>query len=1097
MRNVRTARWVGRVVAVVAVITQVLTIHGSASAAVGDTDVSSWAVKRVPLPARDVQYVPQRDVLLASVVGAHPSLGNELVELDPETGDIGRHVFVGSDPGPIAVTSDGTAAFVGMQSANVIARVDLATFTVTSTFSSGIDPWDGPLYVEDLEAQPGQTEVVVASVYRKNVSPRHGGIFVFDRGVRRSAVTRDHTGGNRIEFGAPSTVYGYNNETTEYGFRTVTIDARGATQTNVTGTAITGFGVDMEVSQGVAYATTGQAIDVATKAAVRRYAASGLVEVTPADGRVAFLAGRSFALFETASGAAVASATVAGLPAGPTVLTASATGYAVAAPDGVYLLGPSVGGPPVSPPPGPLSEIAYMETVTPAAIAAFDGVHDAGRGLLYLSVQAGSPSYPGSLIAVDPVTGAVRHHLPLAGPVGPVALSADGSRLYAGRLDVGQVHTVDPATFSVIQTFSLPVDSFYGTITAEDIEVLPGRPAVVAVSLAASRVSPRHRGVVVYDHGVKLPDGTPEHTGANRIEFGDGSTLYGTNNETSGFVFYAMTVDANGVRRTKETSPVLYGFGTDFDLAASVVYATNAMVVDPAGPTIMGRIGSGGAIEAVPAIDRVFVLSGSTLEEYQLSTRRFVGSRALGSSSARGLVWTGKGLAVLADRLVLTRPMRCGNLEATIRARGSATGTAGNDVIIGSLEPDDIDGSGGDDVICGNGGNDTLYGGEGSDRLLGGDGDDELSGGGGGDDIDGGPGFDTLALAETGTPQRVTIDNRADDGPAGEGDNVRTTIERVVGSEGPDAIHGTAGRQVLEGRGGNDVLKGGGGDDDLSGGDGDDILSGGADADTVEGGVGRDRLLGDGGDDVLHNGPGADDIIGGDGFDTVTLGSDAVRRVVDLDDVADDGVAGENDNVRTTTERIVGSPGPDAISGSTAAEVLSGGGGDDRLHGYGGDDRVDGGDGVDRLLGGSGNDVLAGGAGADDYDGGPGADTVDLGLDEAPRRVDLDGQPDDGVAGEGDNVRSTNETILGGSGSDTLIGDDGNQVLDGRGGDDVVSGRGGDDDVRGGTGDDVLFGGDGNDHLRAGDGDDECQGDAGDDVGYACELFRDTGPPAP
>ena len=73
-----------------------------------------------------------------------------------------------------------------------------------------------------------------------------------------------------------------------------------------------------------------------------------------------------------------------------------------------------------------------------------------------------------------------------------------------------------------------------------------------------------------------------------------------------------------------------------------------------------------------------------------------------------------------------------------------ATGTRGNDLILGNNKPNTIDGRGGDDLILGNNGKDKLFGGAGKDILLGGNGDDELDGGGGDDVIAGGKGRDVL-----------------------------------------------------------------------------------------------------------------------------------------------------------------------------------------------------------------------------------------------------------------------------------------------------------------------------------------------------------------
>lgn len=77
---------------------------------------------------------------------------------------------------------------------------------------------------------------------------------------------------------------------------------------------------------------------------------------------------------------------------------------------------------------------------------------------------------------------------------------------------------------------------------------------------------------------------------------------------------------------------------------------------------------------------------------------------------------------------------------------GVLQGTAGHDVIVGTVKSDVLLGGAGDDVLCGLTGNDhldghtgrdTLYGGMGADVLQGGTHDDRLYGGSGGDFLDG------------------------------------------------------------------------------------------------------------------------------------------------------------------------------------------------------------------------------------------------------------------------------------------------------------------------------------------------------------------------
>jgi len=174
-----------------------------------------------------------------------------------------------------------------------------------------------------------------------------------------------------------------------------------------------------------------------------------------------------------------------------------------------------------------------------------------------------------------------------------------------------------------------------------------------------------------------------------------------------------------------------------------------------------------------------------------------------------------------------------------------------------------------------------------------------------------------------------------------------------------------------------------------------DVFGGGPAAGTPEevyGGPGNDRLVGWGGDDLLDGGPGDDQfekgspfvrdgndtIVGGDGLDEMYYrgdfggaGPDPVT--VSLDGVANDGPAGQSDNVQV--EWVFGGEAGDVLIGGPGSDRLSGDRGDDEIHGGGGDDFLDGDVGNDRVFGGDGNDELRGGDSSDDYlDGGPGED---------------------------------------------------------------------------------------------------------------------------
>lgn len=78
----------------------------------------------------------------------------------------------------------------------------------------------------------------------------------------------------------------------------------------------------------------------------------------------------------------------------------------------------------------------------------------------------------------------------------------------------------------------------------------------------------------------------------------------------------------------------------------------------------------------------------------------------------------------------------------------TATGSLGEDMIIGGAGDDNIQGGAGNDRLIGNTGRDVVAGGEGNDRINGGQGADVLFGNAGNDSVVGGSGRDVLVAGE-------------------------------------------------------------------------------------------------------------------------------------------------------------------------------------------------------------------------------------------------------------------------------------------------------------------------------------------------------------
>jgi hypothetical protein len=178
---------------------------------------------------------------------------------------------------------------------------------------------------------------------------------------------------------------------------------------------------------------------------------------------------------------------------------------------------------------------------------------------------------------------------------------------------------------------------------------------------------------------------------------------------------------------------------------------------------------------------------------------------------------------------------------------------------------------------------------------------------------------------------------------------------------------------------------GDGNDNPIYGEGGDDVIHGGVGSDNLMGQEGNDTLDGGPGDDYLEGVPcgfcaeanmtyGRDTYIGGGGSDSLTYEGRSEDLSLSPDGVANDGAAGEGDNIGADIGTIIGGHGSDNMVGNDRRNVFGGGEGDDVLYGGGSDDQLHGGPGNDRVFGEDGQDVVAGGDGDDYIVGGQGVD---------------------------------------------------------------------------------------------------------------------------
>ncbi len=191
--------------------------------------------------------------------------------------------------------------------------------------------------------------------------------------------------------------------------------------------------------------------------------------------------------------------------------------------------------------------------------------------------------------------------------------------------------------------------------------------------------------------------------------------------------------------------------------------------------------------------------------------------------------------------------------------------------------------------------------------------------------------------------------------------------------------------------------------------------------------VGREIHMGNG-DDFARAGAGADLFFGGVGQDGVSYVDADSGVLVDLGLQSGSGGFAQGD-IYSAVEHAAGSRFDDQMIGSAVGNTFVADAGNDSLFGIDGDDALFGGLGNDSIDGGNNDDVLQG---------------------------------DEG-----------NDTIIGGHGNDVLRGGDGDDSLDGGTEDDLIETGNGNDSVQGGDGDDIIsYIGNGHDTIDGGIGSD-------------------------
>jgi len=612
---------------------------------------ASDQIKTVPLITNDIVHDPVSDLIYASVPSDGGGYANSVALINPLSATIVASIVVGSDPNRLAISDGAEYLYVGVDGENAVKRIDLASLTVDLTVPLESGVFCGPLGAEDIEVIPGDTDSFAVALRNFECSPSHEGVAVFDGIAKRPNVTPWHTGSNAIAFLDASNLYGVNLETTEEGFRHMSVDSNGVSIESVTEAVVSG---EFLSHGGLLFTRWGQVVNPLTLDQVGQFeigAQYGPYWVAPDS-----VNGRAFLVTERPSGdyqveiadldhfTLMASIV---LPGGEPseVFRWGDDGLAVRNTNSVVILTSSLVNGSIDPKPLPQPVVISpsMRRVTvPHQNISFDSV----SGKLYASILGKAGSFGNSVATIDPESGNILAADWVGSQPSRLAIGK-GRYVYAALDGEGAIGRVDLLTATRDQRFTLgfhPYDG--GRLYADDIEVQPDSTSTIGVARWAPRFTTQY-SPAIYENGIKR-----QNEGsliASSIEFGgDPSILYGYNRRTTDYTFSRMLVDSEGITVLETNENLIWG-NAEIEFEQGTIFTTSGHIVDPVAMTGERRFFLFAPVEADVTYGRIFFAVSGGIRVYSLATDQLLGTIAIPGMSGNPINlerWGVEGLAV-------------------------------------------------------------------------------------------------------------------------------------------------------------------------------------------------------------------------------------------------------------------------------------------------------------------------------------------------------------------------------------------------------------------------------------------------------------------
>ncbi len=289
---------------------------------------------------------------------------------------------------------------------------------------------------------------------------------------------------------------------------------------------------------------------------------------------------------------------------------------------------------------------------------------DPARKVLYASIPSSAGRGGNSIAVIDPVLGKTSRLVFAGSEPQRLALSGDGQYLYVALDGASAIKRFLLPDLVPDLTINLGSSAFDGPKTVLDMQVAPGAPRTLAVTIGGAEGIYRSDGgsVVIYDDDVPRPLQAKEaEVGVQSfsLQWGANAGVLFTNDcESTRFnlTLFNVTVQGLALVRTKEDAMVDFYDFMHFDGITNRIYTDRGGVLDPETGDDLGRFSVGGRMVPDSAVGRAFFLgedevSCIALASMDLGTRAplqfvFLGGQSPNGMAANRLIrWGANGLA--------------------------------------------------------------------------------------------------------------------------------------------------------------------------------------------------------------------------------------------------------------------------------------------------------------------------------------------------------------------------------------------------------------------------------------------------------------------